>query len=188
LYGGAARSRTVWHGAVGELARQNGGWWKNRLPNTLIWLIWQRRRDMNPRDGFTTPSKRRAALFEKAVLVDRQHRILVRQMLNHKVAYNIAQGTNPCGPRSPVAATGRDRQLPPRASNRSCAASRRAGRPGTDQSQSRSCSNNGRIRYLISQSDAAHTRKRILNQRHSRPRCPESWLPIGFRTQGKRQL
>src|ERR1019366_4610582 len=55
---------------------------------------------------------RRLALLEKAGLVDHQHR-------------------NPCDPGSPVAAKDRDRQRPPRASNRSCVAHLRVGFPET---------------------------------------------------------
>jgi hypothetical protein len=53
-------------------------------------------------------SARRLTLFEKAGLVDHQHRIVVRQMLDHIVAYDIAQGI-----RIPIPAA-QDRLLPPR--------------------------------------------------------------------------
>jgi hypothetical protein len=39
-------------------------------------------------------SARRFALFEKAGLVDHQHCIVIRQMLDDIVAHDIAQGTS----------------------------------------------------------------------------------------------
>jgi hypothetical protein len=55
-------------------------------------------------------SARRLALFEKAGLVDHQHRIVIRQMLNDIVAHDIAQRIS-----IPIPAT-QDRLLPPGAS------------------------------------------------------------------------
>src|SRR5258707_7850810 len=54
-------------------------------------------------------SARRLALFEKAGLVDHEDRIVICQMLNDIVAYDIAQGVS-----IPIPAT-QDRLLPPRA-------------------------------------------------------------------------
>src|SRR6476620_1620152 len=52
-------------------------------------------------------SARRLALFEKAGLVDHEHRIVIRQMLDDIVAYDIAHSIS-----SPIPAT-QDRLLPP---------------------------------------------------------------------------
>src|ERR1700736_6569113 len=52
-------------------------------------------------------SARRVALFEKTGLVDHQHRIVIRQMLDDIVAYDIAQGIS-----IPIPTT-QDRLLPP---------------------------------------------------------------------------
>ena len=79
-------------------------------------------------------SARRLALLEKAGLVDHEDRVVIRQMLDDIIADDIAQShqhPNPCDPGSPVAAMGQDRQLPPRASNRSCVAHLRADLPET---------------------------------------------------------
>src|SRR3981081_1479562 len=57
---------------------------------------------------------RRLALLEKAGLVDHQHRIVIRQMLDDIVAYDIAQAI-----RIPIPAT-QARLLPPRAGIASC--------------------------------------------------------------------
>src|ERR1700726_2303538 len=59
-------------------------------------------------------SARRVALFEKAGLVDHEHRIVIRQMLDDIVAYDIAQGIS-----IPIPAT-QDRLLPPWAGIASC--------------------------------------------------------------------
>src|ERR1700730_10444063 len=53
------------------------------------------------------PSARRLALLEKAGLVDHQDRIVIRQMLDDIIAYDIAQGIS-----IPIHAT-QDRLLPP---------------------------------------------------------------------------
>jgi hypothetical protein len=52
-------------------------------------------------------SARCLALLEKAGLVDHQHRIVIRQMLDDIIAYDIAQGIG-----VPIPAT-QDRLLPP---------------------------------------------------------------------------
>src|SRR3981189_669714 len=74
---------------------------------------------------------RRLALLEKAGLVDDEDRIVICQMLDDIVAHDIARHRhpNPGDPGSPAAAMDQDRQPPPRASNRSCAAHRRADLP-----------------------------------------------------------
>src|SRR5882672_9740210 len=54
-------------------------------------------------------SARRFALLEKAGLVDHEDRIVIRQMLDDIIAYDIAQGIS-----IPIVAT-EDRLLPPRA-------------------------------------------------------------------------
>ena len=79
-------------------------------------------------------SARRFALLEKAGLVDHEHRIVIRQLLDDRIADDIAQTIS-----IPIPAT-QDRLLPPRTgiasclritSNRSCVAHLRAGFPET---------------------------------------------------------
>src|SRR5271169_1176313 len=70
-------------------------------------------------------SARRLALLEKAGLVDHEHRIVIRQMLDDIIADDIAQAIS-----IPIPAT-EDRLLPPRASNQFCVAHLRADLPET---------------------------------------------------------
>src|ERR1019366_8936140 len=98
--------------------------------------------------------------LEKAGLVDHKHRIVMRQMLDDIVADDIAQAIG-----IPIPAT-QDRLLPPRtglpaASARiqpvlRCSSPSRLSRNKPAFVATRSRLNNGRIRFLISRSDAAH--------------------------------
>ena len=106
-------------------------------------------------------SARCLALLEKAGLVDHQDRIVIRQMLDDIIADNITQTIS-----IPIPAT--ENRLLPRQGPGSPAASARIqpvlrcsspSRPSKNKPAfvaTRSCLNNGRIRVLISRSDAAH--------------------------------
>ena len=121
-----------------------------------FWLILPARTSVLPRH-----SPRCLALLEKAGLVDHQGRIVIRQMLDDIIADNITQTIS-----IPIPAT-ENRLLPPRARIASCLCAHPTSFALLISEQAftknkpalvatRSCVNNGRIRCLISRSDAAH--------------------------------
>ena len=118
-------------------------------------------RDLARRTGvLTRHSARRLALLEKAGLVDHQHRIVIRQMLDDIVAHDVAQRIGIPTPRPRIACC-RHGPGSPAASARIQPVLRRSSpsRPSRNRPAfvaTRSCVNNGRIRFLISRSDDAH--------------------------------
>jgi hypothetical protein len=131
---------------------------------------------------------RRLTLLEKASLVDHEDRIVICQMLDDIVAHDIAQTI-----RIPIPAT-KDRLLPPWARIASrpqpvlrCSSPSRPSRNRPAFLATRSCPNNGRIRFLTSRSDAAHNAS-VSSIDAARAHDLRIMVAYGFRNLQKGQL